>query len=170
MQVDDHQEGREPDMLYLYKAGGIYESYNEIPGNPTVERMGSITYYSPEAWDKLSVEGQDTKKNFSIQPDDVRWHDVNDDGAIDRFNQVKVGNMNPHWMGSSNTTLSWRGPKLYARFDFVLDFWAYENLDQGKTPRYVGHMRGSYNVPTLCYDTWLESNPDTKYPRFLYTD
>ena len=170
MWVDGYQEGREPNMLYLYKADGIYKSYNEIPGNLIVKHMGSVTYYGPEAWNKLSAEEQDAKKNFPIQPGDVKWHDVNGDGTIDQFDQVKVGNMNPHWMGGFNTTLSWKGLKLYARFDFALDFWVYENSDQSKTPWYMGCMQGSYNVPTLYYDTWSESNPDAKYPRFLYAD
>lgn len=117
-----------------------------------------------EIWHILSV-------NFlPIQPGDVKWHDVNGDGTIDQFDQVKVGNMNPHWMGGFNTTLSWKGLKLYARFDFALDFWVYENSDQSKTPWYMGCMQGSYNVPTLYYDTWSESTPDAKYPRFLYAD
>lgn len=167
--VAGYQEGQEPNIFYTWQVDGIYKSYDEIPGN-LIRKYGSYTYYGPEAWSKLSAHEQNAKTNFPIQPGDAKFHDVNGDNVIDEFDQVKVGNTNPHWTGGFNTTLAWKGFKLYAQFDFALGFWVYENQDQSKTPWYMGCYQGSYNVPELYYDTWSESNPNGKYPRFLYAD
>lgn len=169
--VGGYQEGEEPNVLYMYKADGIYRSEKDIPANLIDKHLGSKTLYGPEAWKKLSAAQQNASTNFPIQPGDAIWHDVNGDGIIDEFDKVKIGNTDPHWTGGFNTTLRWKGLQLYARFDFALDFWIYENNAQSKTPWYMGCMQGSYNVPReLYYDTWSESNPNGKYPRFLWAD
>ncbi len=167
--VGGYQEGYEPNIYYTYQVNGIYKSYDEIPGN-LIRKYGSFTYYGPEAWKNLSADEQNAKTNFPIQPGDAKFHDVNGDGVIDEFDKVKVGNTNPHWTGGFNSTLSWKGFKLYARFDFALGFWVYEDHGQSKTPWYMGCYQGTYNVPELYYDTWSENNPNGKYPRFLYAD
>lgn len=169
--VGGYQEGYEPNMLYMYKADGIYRSESDIPANLVDKHLGSRILYGPEAWKKLSAAEQNASTNFPIQPGDAIWHDVNGDDVIDEFDKVEIGNTNPHWTGGFNTTLRWKGLQLYARFDFALDFWIYENSAQSKTPWYMGCMQGSYNVPRdLYYDTWSETNPDGKYPRFLWAD
>lgn len=167
--VGGYQEGYEPNIFYTYQVDGIYRSYDEIPAN-LVRKYGSYTYYGPEAWKKLSASEQNAKTNFPIQPGDAKFHDVNNDGVIDEFDKVRVGNTNPHWTGGFNSTLTWKGFKLYTRFDFALGFWVYENQDQSKTPWYMGCYQGSYNVPEMYYDTWSEDNPNGIYPRFLYAD
>lgn len=169
MWVGGYQEGQEPNIYYTYQADGIYKSFDEIPGN-LIRKYGSYTYYGPEAWSQLSASEQNARTNFPIQPGDVKFHDVNGDGIINEFDKVKVGNTNPHWTGGFHSTLSWKGIKLYTRFDFALGFWIYENQDQSKTPWYMGCYQGTYNVPEMYYDTWSENNPNGKYPRFLYAD
>lgn len=169
MWVGGYQEGYEPNIFYTYQVDGIYKSYDEIPGN-LIRKYGSFTYYGPEAWKNLSSSEQNAKTNFPIQPGDAKFHDVNGDGIIDQFDKVRVGNTNPHWTGGFNSTLTWKGFKLYTRFDFALGFWVYENQDQSKTPWYMGCYQGTYNVPEMYYDTWSEENPNGTYPRFLYAD
>lgn len=169
--VGGNQEGQEPNMLYLYGFEGIYKSYDEIPGNLQYTQNSGITLHGPESWKNLSVEEQRNGTNIPIQPGDAIWKDVNGDGIIDQYDKVKVGNTNPHWTGGFNTSASWKGLKLSARFDFALDFWIYEKSDQSTTPWYMGCMQGTYNVPKdLYYQTWSESNPNGTLPRFLYAD
>ena len=122
-------------------------------------------------WNQLTADQQNAKTNFPIQPGDAMFHDVNGDNVIDEFDKVRVGNTNPHWTGGFNSTLSWKGLKLYTRFDFALGFWIYESgASQSTTPWHLGCMQGTYNVPDLYYDTWSEENPNGTYPRFLYAD
>lgn len=85
--------------------------------------------YGPEAWKKLSAAEQ--KNALPIQPGDVKWRDINGDGMIDNYDQVVVGNTNPHWIGGFNTTLRWKNFQLYGRFDFAFDYWIYDNTTLG---------------------------------------
>ena len=168
--VGGQQEGQEPGILYLYQADGIYRSYDEIPAN-LVRKYGSRTYYGPEAWNKLTAEQQNATTNFPIQPGDTKFHDVNGDEVIDEFDKVKVGATSPRWTGGFNTTLRWKNFQLYGRFDYALGFWLYENSGtQSTTPWFMGCYQGTYNTPTMYYDTWSESNPNAKYPRYLFAD
>ena len=168
--VGGQQEGQEPGILYLYQADGIYRSYDEIPAN-LVRKYGSRTYYGPEAWNKLTAEQQNATTNFPIQPGDTKFHDVNGDDVIDEFDKVKVGATSPRWTGGFNTTLRWKNFQLYGRFDYALGFWLYENSGtQSTTPWFMGCFQGTYNTPTMYYDTWSESNPNAKYPRYLFAD
>ena len=168
--VGGQQEGQEPGILYLYQADGIYRSYDEIPAN-LVRKYGSRTYYGPEAWNKLTAEQQNATTNFPIQPGDTKFHDVNGDDVIDEFDKVKVGATSPRWTGGFNTTLRWKNFQLYGRFDYALGFWLYENSGtQSTTPWFMGCYQGTYNTPTMYYDTWSESNPNAKYPRYLFAD
>ena len=168
--VGGQQEGQEPGILYLYQADGIYRSYDEIPAN-LVRKYGSRTYYGPEAWNKLTAEQQNAITNFPIQPGDTKFHDVNGDDVIDEFDKVKVGATSPRWTGGFNTTLRWKNFQLYGRFDYALGFWLYENSGtQSTTPWFMGCYQGTYNTPTMYYDTWSESNPNAKYPRYLFAD
>ena len=168
--VGGQQEGQEPGILYLYQADGIYRSYDEIPAN-LVRKYGSRTYYGPEAWNKLTAEQQNATTNFPIQPGDTKFHDVNGDDVIDEFDKVKVGATSPRWTGGFNTTLRWKNFQLYGRFDYALGFWLYENSGtQSTTPWFMGCYQGTYNTPTMYYDTWSESDPNAKYPRYLFAD
>ena len=168
--VGGQQEGQEPGILYLYQADGIYRSYDEIPAN-LVRKYGSRTYFGPEAWNKLTAEQQNATTNFPIQPGDTKFHDVNGDDVIDEFDKVKVGATSPRWTGGFNTTLRWKNFQLYGRFDYALGFWLYENSGtQSTTPWFMGCYQGTYNTPTMYYDTWSESNPNAKYPRYLFAD
>lgn len=169
--VGGYQEGQEPNVFYAYKANGIYKSEKDIPTNLIDKHRGSTILYGPGEWNKLTADQQNATGNFPVQPGDVNYQDVNGDGIIDEFDKVKIGNTNPHWTGGFNTTLRWKGFQLYARFDFALGFWIYEDAGQSKTPWYMGCMQGSYNIPAELYnDSWTEENPNATYPRFLWAD
>ena len=91
--------------------------------------------------------------------------------VIDEFDKVRVGNTNPHWTGGFNSTLSWKGLKLYTRFDFALGFWIYESgASQSTTPWHLGCMQGTYNVPDLYYFDTIEVSSifDKQHRSFLY--
>lgn len=160
------QEGYEPDRLVLYEAVGIYKSYDEIPGNLIVHtgNAGGKKQYGPDAWKNLTVAQQ--RNAIPIQPGDVIWKDVNGDGEIDTFDRVVVGNRAPRWFGGFNTTLRWKNLQLYARFDYALDYWIYDNT----RPWILGGGQGTYNTTTEWFNTWTESNPNAALPRYTYAD
>ncbi|MGL4520651.1 MAG: SusC/RagA family TonB-linked outer membrane protein [Phocaeicola sp.] len=164
--VGGYQEGYEPGLLVAYQADGIYKSYDEIPGNLIVHtgNNGGKKQYGPEAWKNLTTEQQ--KNAIPIQPGDVIWRDINGDGEIDVYDRVEVGNTAPRWFGGFNTKLRWKNLQLYARFDYGLDYWIYDNT----RPWILGGGQGTYNTTTEWFDTWSESNPNASLPRYTYAD
>lgn len=120
--------------------------------------------YGPKAYAALS--DAEKAKALQIEPGDVKWKDINNDGTIDAFDQIVIGNTTPHWFGGFNTTLTWKGLTLYGRFDFALDYWIYDNT----TPWFLGCMQGGYNTTTDVFNTWSEENPNAKYPRYVWAD
>lgn len=164
--VGGYQEGCEPGVLIAYQAEGIYKSKDEIPGNLIV-KTGNYSgkyQYGPSAWAALS--DADKKNGIELAPGDMKWRDINDDGVIDSFDQIEVGNTSPRWIGGFNTTLKWKNLSLYARFDFGLDYWIYDQT----TPWFLGCMQGTYNTTTEVSNTWTPENPNAKYPRYVFAD
>ena len=164
--VGGKQEGQEPGILVGYEAEGLYKDWKDIPGDLVV-KTGNYQgkyQYGPKAYAALS--DAEKAKALQIEPGDVKWKDINNDGTIDAFDQIVIGNTTPHWFGGFNTTLTWKGLTLYGRFDFALDYWIYDNT----TPWFLGCMQGGYNTTTDVFNTWSEENPNAKYPRYVWAD
>ena len=167
--VGGYQEGQEPGAIYGFKAEGIYQSYDDIPGNLKDISTGNNgssnkTLYGPEAWAKLS--DAEKANGLPIQPGDVKWKDVNGDGVIDNYDKVKLGNTVPHWTGGINTNVSWKGLTFTARFDFALGHKIFDS----KTPWIMGNMQGTYNTIDLVSNTWSEDNKGARYPTYVFAD
>lgn len=167
--VGGYQEGQTPGDIYAYKAEGIYKSYDEIPKNLIDKSIGNNgsnnkTLYGPDAWAALSDE--EKSKGLPVQPGDVRWKDVNGDGIIDQFDQVKIGNSVPKWTGGFNTSLSWKQLTFSARFDFGLGF----KIVDYRTPWIMGNMQGTYNTIEDTKKTWSKDNPGGIYPIYTWAD
>ena len=173
--VGGYQEGQEPGVLYAFKAEGIYRSWNEIP-DYMVDRGGgssACVLYGKKSWEELpdnqkgvGEDGASKVKKLPIQPGDVKWKDINGDGIIDQYDMVKVGNTKPHFTGGINTTLSWKGLKLYAAFDYALDYKIYDQTNLW----FLGCMQGAYNMTTDVKKTWSEDNPGGSLPKYYWAD
>ncbi len=167
--VGGYQEGQSWGDVYAYKAEGIYKSYDEIPGNLIDKSVGdngsnNKVLYGPEAWSKLTDE--EKKEGLPIQPGDVKWKDVNNDGVIDQYDQVKIGNKVPKWTGGFNFILSWKNLSLSTRLDYALG----HIVTDTRTPWILGDMQGAYNSIDLVKDTWSETNVNAKYPIYMRAD
>lgn len=96
--VGGYQEGLEPGLLYAYDAIGIYKDAADVKANADnlVDIMaGSGRYnYGPAAYAALA----DKSKGYQIQPGDVKWRDINNEGKIDQYDQLLIGNTIPRWM------------------------------------------------------------------------
>ena len=89
--------------------------------------------------------------------------DRNGDNKIDEYDQYDLGNLTPHWTGGFNTTFSWKGLSLYARFDMGFDFRVYDS----SFTWWMGAGQGTYNGPKQIKDTWTPENPGAKWPRYV---
>lgn len=164
--VGGYQEGQEPGLLVGYKFDGIYKSVDEIPGNLVVQTgndQGKYQY-GPDAYNALT----DAQKANAIliEPGDAKWRDINEDGVIDNFDRVEIGNITPRWTGGFNTNLKYKNFSIYGRFDFGLGFWTYDNA----RPWFLGNMQGTYNTTTDVFNTWTPDNPNAKFPRYVWAD
>lgn len=164
-----YQEGQRPGDIYAYKAEGIYQSYDQISGDLVDRSTGNNgannkILYGPDAWAKLS----DSQKanGLPIQPGDVKWKDVNGDGVIDQYDQVKIGNTTPKWTGGFSTNVSWKNLTLTARFDYALGF----TVIDWRTPWIMGNMQGTYNTIVDTKETWSSENLGGKYPIYTWAD
>lgn len=164
--VGGYQEGQEPGLMITYKANGIYQSLNDIPGDLVVE-TGNINgkkLYGPNAWNNLTAAEQE--RNLPLQPGDIKLQDVNGDNKIDQYDQVVIGNTRPRYTGGLNTNLRYKNLSLSVRTDFALDFWIYDN----QTSWFLGSMQGTYAPTTDVFNTWTPENPGAKYPRYVWAD
>lgn len=164
--VGGYQEGQEPGLMVGYKFEGIYKSADEIPGNLIVKTgndQGKYQY-GPDAYAALTPAQQ--RNAVLIEPGDAKWKDINEDGEIDNYDRIVIGNTTPRVMGGFNTTLNYKQFRLYGRFDYGLGFWTY---DQAR-PWFLGNMQGTYNTTTDVFDTWSTENPNAKYPRYVWAD
>lgn len=165
MWVGGYQEGQTPGDMYAYQADGIYQSEDEIPAGLINTTGRSPLYGGKEGYDKLDAAQK--KNSLPIRPGDIRWRDVNGDGKIDQFDRVYVGNNTPKWTGGINTSFSWKGLTLSARFDYALGF----TIIDSKTPWIMGAAQGTYNtIKESMTDTWSPSNPNAKYPSAVWAD
>ncbi|MDE6176072.1 MAG: TonB-dependent receptor, partial [Paramuribaculum sp.] len=157
------QEGQEPNHLIGYKKAYMVRSEADLPKG-YIDISGTAAVYS-------DAEGLARLKDLNradgavkLMPGDLVWEDRNGDNMIDAYDQYDLGNRTPHWTGGFNTTFSWKGLQLYARFDMGFDFTVYDsNLGW-----WLGCGQGTYSFPTEIHDTWTPENPGAKYPRYVW--
>jgi len=170
--VGGYQEGQRPNDLYAFVSQGIFKDEAEVKAlagsrkDITSGNNGSSgkPLFGPDLWATMT----DAQKSagFPIQPGDVNWKDVNEDGTIDNFDMVKIGNTDPKWFGGLNTTLTWKSLSLYFRADYALGFYQYDQI----LPWFMGDMQGSFNGVEETKDTWTTANPTAPYPKYLWAD
>ena len=156
-----YQEGQEPGMVYGYVVEKMARSESDFPAGyyVTSGHWNGKYQYAPADYDKLSAG--DKANSIRLQ---------GGDGHIDVHDQAVLGNTIPHWTGGFNTTLSWKGLSLYARFDYALGFYLQDWYNSNGMVWMLGCMQGTYNMPTLVKDTWTPENPNARFPRYVWAD
>lgn len=162
------QEGQEPLHLWGFKQSHMLRSWADV------EAMGdyidvsrtspaSVPIYANESGlarlRELGMAGGAVR----LSPGDLVWRDKNGDNKIDQYDQFDLGNRLPHWSGGFNTTFTWKGLSLYARFDMGFDFTVYDSSYAWA----MGGGQGAYNFTKDILDTWRPDKPDAKLPRFV---
>lgn len=164
------QEGQEPRHIIGYKNTGILQNEDQIKAlgdyiDVSRSALAAVAIYAnDEGLERLrreypSLAGSAVK----LRPGDVAWMDRNGDNKIDEYDQYDLGNLTPHWTGGFNTTFTWKGLSLYARFDMGFDFKVYDS----SFTWWMGAGQGTYNGPKQIKDTWTPENPGAKYPRYV---
>ena len=165
-----YQEGQDPGMVYGYVVEKMARSESDFPAGyyVTSGHWNGKYQYAPADYDKLSAG--DKANSIRLQGGDFIFKDINKDGHIDVHDQAVLGNTTPHWTGGFNTTVSWKGLSLYARFDYALGFYIQDYSQSLGMTWMLGCMQGTYNMPTLVKDTWTPENPNARFPRYVWAD
>lgn len=95
-------------------------------------------------------------------PGDVRFVDVNGDGAITEEDRTMIGKGMPDWTYGINLNLSWKGITLSALFQGV---WGNQVFDA--TRRIDAR---SVNLPAWMLNRWTGEGTSNKIPRFVIAD
>lgn len=166
MWVGGYQQGQEYGVAYAYQMVNIVRSEADLQNYAWyVDKTPSKgALYGPAAWATLTAAEQ--QKAQLLQPGDAVFLDVNGDKVVDQYDQVKMGNTIPRWVGGVNLNVEWKGLALYALFDYATGYVA----GNGRKRWYMGMEQGTLNTLKETKDSWSEARPDAKYPIYMYAD
>ena len=162
------QEGQEPNHIWGFKKQRILRSWADVEAlgdyiDISRTSPASVAIYANESGlEKLRKMGY-AQGAVRLSPGDLYWKDRNGDNMIDVYDRYDLGNRMPHWTGGFNTTLSWKGLSLYARFDMGWGFTVYD----GSYAWAMGGGQGAFNFMTDIKDCWTPENPNAKLPRWV---
>lgn len=130
------REGEALGSYFGYKTDGYFSSYEDIENSP------------------LPI-------GATVQPGDVKYRDVNDDGVIDEKDRVVLGNAFPRYTFGLNYDLTWKG------FDLGLFIQGVGKRNMFLRGELVEpfHANYSYVIYEHQLDFWTPVNPNSKWPR-----
>lgn len=99
------------------------------------------------------------------QPGDVKFVDINGDGAITSDDQKILGSAQPDFTGGLTNTLQYKGFELSAFLQF-----SYGNEIFNNAQGFYGHYGYAYNSWDRALDRWTPENTDTNVPRASWFD
>ncbi|HLO38990.1 MAG TPA: SusC/RagA family TonB-linked outer membrane protein, partial [Lacibacter sp.] len=130
------EKGYTPGYFYGYKTNGLFQTFDEITKAPT---------------------------QAGAQPGDIRFVDVNGDGAITAADQTKIGDPFPDF------TMGWNLGFEYKNFDFNMFTYASVGNDVYKAfERNANYSNKSREV--LGRWTGAGTTNDARTPRYSFTD
>jgi len=148
--------------MFGYKQERILRDWDDVNQSVPTRYDAIAELYGPKAYADLSNK---TGK-YPIEPGDVLWADLDNNGIINTLDRVKVGNMFPKWIGEMTSTLSYKNISLFARLDYGLGHTIYNDA----YGRILGQMQDTFNVITDVRKMWSEENMNTDLPKFYYAD
>ena len=99
----------------------------------------------------------------TCQPGDAKYQDINNDGVINQYDIVYLGNSNPVVTGGAGISIKWKqislSASLHGRFGQSVVNSARMNNES---------MYGSSNQSTAVLRRWKNEGDDTDIPRALY--
>ena len=168
--IGGYAEGGKLGDLVAYRQLHIFKDWDDVKANANT-RIDEVAYlYGPGLKDQINpttgVTYGESDGWKPIEPGDVCWEDVNEDGIINSLDRVVVGNYLPKVTGGFTTTIAYKNLSLYARFDYALGHTIFNDLKA----RSMGQIQGQFNMITEVKKMWSEENPDSDYPVFTYAD
>lgn len=162
------QEGKEPSRFIGWKKSSLARSQADLEKlGDYVDITGGKKIYATEAGrQRLLDMGYAAGTLIQMVPGDVVWADRNKDNMIDNYDLWDLGNTGFRWTGGFNTTLTWKGLSLYARFDMGFD----KTVNDGMLGWWLGCGQGMWNAPSQVRETFSADRPNAKYPIYVWAD
>lgn len=168
--IGGYQEGQNPYQAVGYKKAGMVRSQRDIDALgdyiDIATSYGQPVYATEAGRQRLIDMGYAASKLIRLVPGSYYFKDMNGDNMVDSKDRQIIGHADPHWTGGFNTTLTWKGLSLYARFDMGWGFQVYDS----NISFWLAEGQGAMGFPTQVKDTWEPTNPGAKYPRATWAD
>lgn len=130
------EKGFTPGYFYGYKTNGLFQNVDEVASSPT---------------------------QSAAQPGDIRFADMNKDGAITSADQTKIGDPFPDF------TMGWNLNLEYKNFDFTAFTYASVGNDIFRAYERNANYSNKYRA-VLARWTGEGSTNDARNPRYSFTD
>jgi TonB-linked SusC/RagA family outer membrane protein len=140
--------------FYGYRYKGVYQNTDETYAT---DANGNVMY---------DYKGKPiTMKNGSltVYPGDAKYEDINNDGVINQYDIVYLGNSNPILTGGAGFTTKYKQVSLTAFF-----FGRYGQKVINSARMSLESMYGTNNQSTAVLKRWRSEGDDTDIPRALY--
>jgi len=100
-----------------------------------------------------------------VEPGDIRFRDLNNDGVINDSDRTVIGNPNPSWLFSMNNSLSYKGFELSVFLQGIAGNKIYNanNIDN------TG-MAAAYNQTIDVLERWQGEGTSNSMPRAVFGD
>jgi len=144
--------------FYGYRYLGVYKDKSATvakgkSGEPIVTPDGQSVYM------RFNYPNTD----YTFQPGDAMYEDVNKDGNINYMDLVYLGNSNPAFTGGFGGSVSYKSFKLTTFFNFRSDYDVVNATRMNTT-----NMYGFGNQSTEVLARWRKEGDVTMVPRALY--
>ena len=176
--VGGFQEGQEWGEIFGYVAEGIIRNQRDLESYNKFDEAAKSAYQNGGAGRGVASQQLITQYNLNAgrpannplyiatQLGDVMWRDIDRNDTIDYRDRVSLGRTLPRWTGGFNTSVSWKGFSLFARFDFALGHIQQDFMQMWS----LTMAQGEFNATDIVKDTWTPDNPNAKYPRYSWAD
>ena len=135
------QNGHSIGYFWGYKTNGIFQNQDEI--NQWISNGNGVL-------------------QSDVQPGDVKYIDVNHDGAIDDLDKVDLGNGMPEFTYGFNLGFDWKG------IDFALQAAGATGMQVVQT--YRNHANAQANYTTEILNRWTGEGTSNRIPRVTTTN
>ena len=147
-------EGHAINAFYGYKMDGLYQisdftwQNNNDPSIPHEQRK------------YILKDGVVSVANFTAQPGDIKYADLNGDGKVTmEDDRTVIGKQFP------DLTYAWQFNLEWKNFDFSMFWQGVQGIDGYTYFEIACPFSGFANMGDWWLERWTSDNPNTKYPR-----
>ncbi|MFD2035207.1 SusC/RagA family TonB-linked outer membrane protein [Belliella marina] len=141
------------------------ESYMQRTGHPIGQPFGWVAdgFYMPEDFqpDGSLVSGVVNSSFGPVQPGDIKYKDLNNDGVIDQNDETAIGKP---WQPQVNYGINLGG--AFKGFDLDLLFYGLAQRDVALNGTYFWALQNDANIPAHALGRWtMDNQQNATYPR-----